>query len=450
MLLISAMSGAQTLKGSYFLDNSLNRHKLNPAFAPQSSYFQLPFIGSTSLGVYSNMELSDFVYPVNGQLYNYLNSNVSITQLDANIPANPYMDISAEVNLINFGIKKEKSFWTADVGFRINSDMDINRSLFFNLKQSNGTSQQINMAGASASVMASLQASLGYSRDLSDVLEGLRVGGKLRVILPIAYAGMTLDNISLTTTPDVWSLKADASLAVASKTVDVIDANGNISPELSRAGIAGFGMSFDLGAEYRFDFDGFFNSLSVSAAVTDLGFVSYGDEFSETVMATGKMEWTGADINIQQGNNGSSSGSLGQENNFFDFENVDKKLPITTLPSFYLGAELPFLENKMSVGLLFSSRKSFIKARKELTLSYNLTPINWFSAGINYSFLNTAKTLGAVIELTPKIGPCFFIGCDYLSLSKAKAPEDFFMEYVPMAWRFNFQLGLAFALGGKE
>ncbi|MBQ2873771.1 MAG: hypothetical protein IJE85_00580 [Bacteroidales bacterium] len=36
MLMMPLMMGAQTLKGIYFLDNSLNRHKMNPAFAPDN------------------------------------------------------------------------------------------------------------------------------------------------------------------------------------------------------------------------------------------------------------------------------------------------------------------------------------------------------------------------------------------------------------------------------
>ena len=39
------MAGAQALKGSYFLDSSLNRHEFNPAFAPRANYFQMLGIG---------------------------------------------------------------------------------------------------------------------------------------------------------------------------------------------------------------------------------------------------------------------------------------------------------------------------------------------------------------------------------------------------------------------
>mgnify|MGYP003310224531 CR=1 FL=1 len=82
MLLMPLMMGAQTLKGSYFLDNSLNRNKLNPAFAPQSGYFQIPVIGNTSVGLLSNLDLQTFMYPMNGQLYTFLNKNVTMEQFE--------------------------------------------------------------------------------------------------------------------------------------------------------------------------------------------------------------------------------------------------------------------------------------------------------------------------------------------------------------------------------
>ena len=42
MLVMPLILGAQTLKGSYFLDNSINRHRMNPAFAPNSGFVNGP------------------------------------------------------------------------------------------------------------------------------------------------------------------------------------------------------------------------------------------------------------------------------------------------------------------------------------------------------------------------------------------------------------------------
>lgn len=72
-LLLPLMVGAQALKGSYFMDNSIDRNKMNPAFAPRSNYFQMPALGNLSVGVMSNMDVPTFLYPMNGELVTFLN-----------------------------------------------------------------------------------------------------------------------------------------------------------------------------------------------------------------------------------------------------------------------------------------------------------------------------------------------------------------------------------------
>ena len=127
------------------------------------------------------------------------------------------------------------------------------------------------------------------------------------------------------------------------------------------------------------------------------------------------------------------------------------KLVTSSMPSFYVGAEMPIPYVKMmSVGLLYSARKSISYTRHELTASYNLKPCNWFALSANYSFLNTAKTLGLLIELTPKVGPALTIGTDYMFLELAEAPFVPVLELLPTSFRFNINFGLAFNVGSKQ
>jgi hypothetical protein len=164
------------------------------------------------------------------------------------------------------------------------------------------------------------------------------------------------------------------------------------------------------------------------------------------------MDWTGMVVSLEEGAMDKAMEELENEfGNLLAFEEaVGSTLKRSSLPSVYLGAEMPFLNNKMSVGALFSSRQSYNCSRNELTLSYNLTPAKWFAAGLNYSFLNTAKTLGWILEFNPCAGPCFYIGSDYFFLELAKAPQNFTLKYIPTALRFNLHFGLAISLGKKS
>lgn len=452
-LLMPLLLGAQTLKGSYFLDNSLNRNKLNPAFAPNTGYFQIPVIGNASVGLMSNLELQSFLYPVNGQLYTFLNQNVSYDQFESALAKNPYLDLSTDVNILNFGGKAgEKGFWTVDLGMRMDVASNIPRDLFLFMKKGTADSGVYDIGSVKANASASFQAAFGYSMDLSDIVPGLRVGAKARAILPVAYAGLNLTEVSLSASPEKWTMTTEGTLQAAAKGMDLIDSENGLDPAMNGPyGLAGFGFSVDLGAEYKLEFDGFINGVSFSAAVTDLGAIGYNADSRKQYAANGQMDWTGINVSLEEGAWDKSMEELKNEfGNLLSFSEVtDASFKGSTLPTVYLGAEMPFLDNKMSVGALFSSKKSYYSSRNELTLSYNLNPVKWFAAGVNYSFLNTAKTLGWILELTPRVGPCFFIGSDYFFLEKAKAPDGFVMEYIPTSWCFNLHFGLAVALGKK-
>jgi hypothetical protein len=393
---------------------------------------------------------------MNGQVYTFLNKNVSLEQFDAALAGNPHFDVATDINLINFGFKGgEKGFWTVDLGMRVNADMDLPRDLFIFMKKGTGTSGTYNIGAVHANAAVSMQAALGYSRDLSDLVEGLRVGAKARAILPVAYLGLDLNTVSLTTSPEKWTVKTDGTFNAAMKGLEMTDASGELEPSVNGfGGLAGFGFSVDLGAEYKLDFDGFINGVAFSAAVTDLGAVSYSADAVQAYGTNGQMDWTGLSISLEEGAMDDAMAEL--ENEFGNLLSLNKlgnasKLSRSTLPSFYLGAEMPFLNNTMSIGALYSARKSYVATRNELTLSYNLTPSKGFSLGVNYSFLNTTKTLGAILELHPKAGPCFFIGSDYFFFEKAKLPDsELPIQYIPMSWRFNVHFGLAVALGGGK
>ena len=106
--------------------------------------------------------------------------------------------------------------------------------------------------------------------------------------------------------------------------------------------------------------------------------------------------------------------------------------------------EYPFLKDKMSVGLLYSGKFGYSKPINDLTISYNINPNKWFNFGLNWSFLNAWKTLGWMMEFTPKAGLNFFVGSDYT-----------FFEVMPdipvpvdKLW-MNARFGLSFMLGNK-
>lgn len=473
LFLLPFMAGAQALKGTYFIDNSLNRNKMNPAFAPRTNYFQMPVMGNLSLGAMSNLDVPTFLYPMNGELVTFLNSQVSVDQFERRLPNHPHFDAETSMNLVNFGFyTKQKSFWTFDLAVKAGVDMDLPADLFLFLKKGTGTSgNSYNIANINAYATASVQAAVGYSRD---IMKGLRVGAKVRFIAPVAYAALNLENVRLTTGKEKWTVETEGYVHAALQGLESEIPAGETAPEigfdinrmLQNKVLAGFGYSIDLGAEYVLDLPGtLFDGISVSAAVTDLGLVHYSKKAVNSFSTKGKIDWVGFQDVAMEDIENFDAAIEDFTSKAEDLLNLKQEksggMVRSTMPNIYLGVEVPFLWNRMSAGLLYSGRFSHSYYRNELTASLNITPLKWFALGINYSFLNTARTIGGVLEFTPKAGVNFHLGFDYLPLSFTSAPMlmDEVPEFLenmgftgmplPMSLRMNLHFGLSVAIGSK-
>lgn len=477
LLLLPLFAGAQVLKGSYFLDSSVNRHKMNPAFAPRANYLQLPVVGYTGLGMYSNLDLPLLTYPVGDKLGTFLHPSVSADQFRRDLPNHLHFDTDMETTILSFGgFNKKKGFWNFTIDTRMMLDVDLPSDLFLFVKQGVGTeSRKYNIGNVNAYATGALQMAFGYSREY---LKGLRAGFKVRAIAPLAYAGLNLEDVSLTTGADKWTVNTNGYLYTAVQGLKVQKADEptalpaaqfDMDKLVSNKGIAGLGYSFDIGVEYTLEVGSAVDGLALSFAVTDLGQIFYRKNCVSAFKNSGSMDWVG--FHVDEGLNVNVDQALADlEDKAAGLLNLQQmehpqRFVRSTMPRIYAGVELPFLKRSMSVGLLYSARFSYSYARHELTASYNITPCRWFALGLNYSFLNTARSMGAVIEFTPKAGPCLFVGMDYFPLEWAKAPAlesmlgdapqlfnklGFKTWAVPTSARVNLNFGLAFNLGSKH
>ena len=57
--------------------------------------------------------------------------------------------------------------------------------------------------------------------------------------------------------------------------------------------------------------------------------------------------------------------------------------------------------------------------------------------------------MGFILELTPRVGPAFYIGCDYIPVEFARADFVPVIKMLPTAYRTNLNFGIAFQTGGK-
>ena len=435
------LCGAQALKGSYFLDNSLNRHELNPAFAPRADYVQLLGIGNAGMGMSGNTALSTFFYPKNGELLTFLHPEVSAGEFDKALPKNPGVSAEFSTTLLGFGFYTgKKSYWTFDLDLCVSEDATIPRELFMFLKKGPGVSgQSFNVGQFNADLYGGLQAAVGYSRD---IFKGLRVGAKARLIAPFASVSINMDKMILSASPDKWSLDMGGNIRAALNNVDLTKPSDEIYlwDLLKGNPLSGFGYSFDLGAEYVLELGTLVDGLSVSAAITNLGQIIHKGSSVSTYKMTNYMEFT----DVQD-----FEKILDTKPELSEMKN-DGSLTRPTVPEVYLGVEMPFLKKMMSVGLLYSARLSRNYTYNELMLSYNLNPCKWFAFGVNYSFLSGADALGFLMEFTPRVGPAFYIGCDYFPTTYASLPISSEIKMLPLSMKLALNFGIALHIGGKN
>ena len=465
--LFPLLASGQALKGSYFSEYSVLRNKLNPAFVPRSSYLGFAGLDNLGLGITSNIGMSNFLFPSgSGTLMTFLHPDVSSEQFLGMMPSNPYLDIDVDTDILNIGFFTGKnSFWSIGLGVKVDGEVNIPKELFSFLKNgaaSDPQSYSIKNLGVNANAYAEF--SLGYSHNLSDIVKGLSVGGRVKFLASIGKLDFRVNSMDLTMGSDMWTVKADASANLMLKGMDVYmneDKTIGFDPRMDQLGLAGFGAAFDLGAEYRLYINRFFDSIRFSAAVTDLGFLNFSPSAVQTFRSSGDVEFAGLN-DIQLGSDMNLSDSFNEiKDQFMEFLNFQETAGERTTsrirPQLFAGVEVPFLWNRMSLGLLYSAKFGYTSTRNELTLALNMRPGKWFNLGVNYSMLNASKSIGWLLEFIPRGGTGFFIGSDYTFMELAKFNLPAFEDagfniplYAPVnEINFNFRMGCHIAMGNK-
>lgn len=468
--LVAMPAGAQFLRTSYFMEGATNRIQLNPALQPSRGYVNIPVIGSVNVSATSNSLGTQDIIDVCNNDGNFFDNNDFFNRLSNN----NRMNVSLSSDVISFGFYRGKGFWSASVGLRADVDASIPKSMFSYLRDMDNENfdvlqRGIDIRNEKLNINAYTEIGVGYSRPIND---RLTVGGKVKVLMGVGNLNLNVRQIALkanmpeiltqyspsmiediynnphyyeeilrenpnlvndyrTALNDVHaSIRTDATLEGSLKGlelkesepdeqgrryVDDIDMNG--------FGIAGYGGAIDLGATYKI-----LNNLTVSAAVIDLGFVSWSK--GSNTMATADRNLTYNKDNYQDFLDRTQNGEV------FDFDliglHIDDKTKsrTTSLAStLVLGAEYGFFNNKLTAGLLSTTRFGRMRTVSELTVSANYRPNTWVNAALSYSMIQSAgKSFGLAI----KAGP-FMIGTDYMYLgSDTKCVNGYLGISVPL------------------
>lgn len=464
---LAASVQAQELQTSYFMETSTTRHESNPALL-DGAYVTMPLtMGYLNLGTRGNAGMSDFVFKMKPSWQNYgQGGNMLTTFMHPDVDAGAFLNGLKDKTRIGLELKYQlagvafKAFGgmnVVELNLRSNTNVTLPKTLFDFMKTAGDKSDyQISDMGVRTENMMEL--GLGHARSINDQW---RVGGKMKLLFGLAYADMNVEKLNIHMQDDYWKVDGDVQVAAALMKTDFeyegpdknfVDANGQVTERRRvkglddfKGGLSGFGLAFDLGATYKP-----IDDLTVSAALTDLGFVSW----SNVRHASSAGTWTfdGFKNPIYCGGTDTGNNKIDDqldaigddlENLFSVYEDPNPKKGDTRAlaATLNLGAEytLPVYRN-LRFGFLYSGRFAGQFSRHQAMLSANVRPVRWFEASWSVAAGTTGVTSGLLLDFrAPHFN--FFIGTDrfFGKLGKQGVPLN--------NLNANLSLGMSFPLG---
>lgn len=464
-------TSAQFLRTSYTQDVPY-KMQMNPAMVPTHGYVS-PILGPVSVTLQSNAFGSDQVKDMIEAKNNYFQSSDFLNNLESKNNLN----MNFGIDPIAFGWYNGKGFWSFNAGIRMEAGLTMPKSVFTMMNEMNGggfddnkfwkAAHNWDLAGEKVNIMMYSEVGLGYARKITDKLT---VGVKGKFLMGIANMQFEMNTMNVET-PAVdidnintivasaenlnWSnytsyedvKKANEILEMRKGITGTakIALNGTMKSsmgglkwkkddkgiinnmEMKGFGISGYGLAVDLGATYQVQ-----DNLLVTAAVTDLGFISWNKNNAQKIEVNASQSY---DLSYGNGTTDVATLTLAnydknKEHDLYDFakkvssneiinfdmlqmEETEGEAYTTSLYStIALGAQYSLLSNKLLVGALYTGHIAKPKTINELTLtgSYNLSSL--LNLSLSYSMI---QSLGKSFGIGVKVGPVY-AGTDYMFL----------------------------------
>ena len=406
-------TSAQELRTSYFMETSNYRHQMNPALL-DSPYVGLLF-SNINIGMTGNIGAKQFIFDTNG-LPGYTGNYRYTTFMDPNVDAKTFLnklhnknrfDLYLNYNLFSVGFKAWGGVNLLELNLRSNTNLTLPKGLFEFAKTA-GEKEHYEFGGLGMRTQNYMELALGHSRDIN---KQWRVGGKLKFLIGAAYADFTADNVTLDMTEDAWRIQSNAQVKASLLKSDVIheDPSKNSADGRPRVkkldnfgfSLPGFGMALDLGVTYKP-----IENLTLSAAITDLGFISWKnthhassqgdytfDGFNNIYIGSDKDQTEDIDDQFDQ---------IGDdlEEMFSVYDDGTKTATQALAATLNVGAEykLPAYD-KLKFGFLYTSRIHGKYSWHQGMLNVGVRPVKWFECNVNGAVTSTGVTAGGMLSL---------------------------------------------------
>lgn len=463
---------AQTNTG-YFMKSQYNKTSLNPALRPEQAYLVIPLLPNFSVDYTTNsLNLETFMFPggpagSSKNTVTFLHEGVSTEQFMKNISSNNYLNVDFSYTLAGVGFYKENGFWFIDLGVKGNVDFNLPRDVFRFAKQGLMTSdgepvESYDMKNIRGTATAYVELGVGHSRSFLE--DKLVVGAKAKALFGLGNADFHVKGLSMNADRDLWTIESEATFEGSMRGfIPDYDEDGlfNGFKKDGNFGLGGFGLGFDLGATYKLSGladvlegiveEDILDRFTFSAALTDIGFISWSKGSSKYLATDPAKTVVAGDFDITFDDEGDNLGDqinaiADTLKNAINLVETGKNKGRTTglRTKMNLGLEYEFIENQLSAGILSTTHFTPSHNVTEFTLAGAYKPVDWFEAGLSYSFVHGHfNTFGLALNFVPAKGVNLFLASDYLI-------PRWNSDFIPSTSKaINFQLGLTIPLGSK-
>ncbi len=448
---------AQALQSAYFTDDYKFRHSMNPAFGNEQNYVSIPALGNINVNLRGNFGYQDVVfdnpmYPHGSdkRLTTFMNPYISAGEaLDGFSSGRNRLVGNVGITILSAGFKAFGGYNTIELSSRTSFGMSLPYELFEFAK--NTGNKSYDMGDISMGAMSYVELGLGHSRQIND---RLRVGGKFKLLFGLGRADVKLEDMTADlSAADKWVVSGKATADVSVKGFKFesemedynVESNGQYEQvsdfDVDGFGLGGFGIAFDLGAEYKIDED-----WTVSAALLDLGFISW-KENARAESSGQPFVFDGFhDVAV---NSDSQNGTVLEDqtdqlgDDLLDFAHLEDKgesggrtTGIGATLNLAAQYNLP-VYRPITFGFLSSTRINGPYTWTEGRLSANYEPLKWLNGGVNLSVNSFTTSFGWVLNIHPK-GYNFFIGMDHILGKVSK-------EFIPLSSNVSVSLGMSVA-----
>lgn len=443
---LSANAGiyAQNTQSGYFVDGYLYRHEMNPAIANEQSYVALPAVGNLNVAMRGNIAFDNIFRNVNGKTTTFLNPAVSVSDFMGNLSDVNKTRADIRVNVLSVGFKGIGGYNTIGVNVRSNIGIDIPKSLF-SLAKEGPQNQTYDISDFSAGANAYAEIALGHSHKINDKL---RIGATLKFLLGGANVEANFDKAQLTLGNNAYTAITNATVNASVKGLTYKMETTERGPEghktphtyvndldVDGAGLNGFGLAVDLGAQYKLTDD-----IELSASILDLGFIGWNNNMQAST--NGDRQFTTDEYIFNADDDADNSFSkefdrLGEGlATLYELQdNGDQgKRNVGLDATFNIGASytLP-VYRPLSFGILNTTRTGKY-GWTDFRFSANWAPVKLFSASVNFGAGTYGASFGWMANFHPN-GFNLYLAMDHTMGQLAK-------QGIPLSGNAHFNMGL--------